>query len=85
MQRLIVGTKLGQHVQRIDIVGVVVGDALKPRDLADRVDRQAADLAHPLGNIVGHGEDLVGLLVEQEMKSRKCGPLTCQWKFLVFR
>ena len=66
-QRLVVGAQLGQHVERIDIVGVVVGDALQPGDVADRMQRGAADLAHPLGDIVGDGEDLVGLLVEHQM------------------
>ena len=59
--------QLSQHVERIDIVGVVVGDALQPGDIADRMDRGAAHLAHALGDVVGDGEDLVGLLVEQQM------------------
>jgi hypothetical protein len=66
-QRLVVGAQLGQHVERIDIVGVVVGDALEPRDVTGRVQRRAANLAHPLGDLVGDGEDLIALLVEQEV------------------
>ena len=38
-----------------------------PGDVADRAQRDAADLAHALGQLVGGGEDLLGLLVEQEM------------------
>src|SRR5258708_34409053 len=40
---------------------------MKARDLADRSKRRAADLAHPFGDRIGHGKDLAGLLVEQEV------------------
>ena len=53
--------------ERRDIIGVIVEHALEPGDLADRMDGRAAELAHPLGDVVGDGEDLVGLLVEQQM------------------
>jgi hypothetical protein len=33
----------------------------------DRPQRGSADLARTLGDIVGHGEDLVGLLIQQKM------------------
>ena len=51
----------------VDVFGVVVRDTLQVRDLADGADRGAADLAHALGNGVGHGEDLIAVLVEQQM------------------
>src|SRR5262249_47639434 len=54
-------------IERVNIVGVVVRDALEPRDLADRMQRQATDLAHPLGDLIGRSENLVRLLVEQQM------------------
>ena len=66
--------ELGQHVLRVDVVGVVVGDALLAGDLADRVQRGAADLAGALGHRVGHGEDLVGLLVEQQVEVAEVRP-----------
>jgi len=44
-----------------------------------------APILRELGNRVGHGEDLVGVLVEEQMVIRKCRPLMCQWKFFVFR
>ena len=70
----------------VDEVGVVVVDALQARDVADRAERGAADLAHALGDVVGHGEDLVGLLVEQQVVVAEVRPADmCQWKFLVFR
>jgi hypothetical protein len=56
---LMVLPNLGQHVASIDIVRVVVGDALQPRDVADRVQRRAANLADALGDLVGHGDQLL--------------------------
>src|SRR4029078_3163974 len=41
--------------------------ALEPRDIADRAQCRTADLAHSLRNVVGDGEDLLGLLVEHQM------------------
>ena len=78
--------QLRNHVVGVDEVGVVVLDALQARDVADRAQRRAADLAHALGDLVGHGEQLVALLVEQEVIDRESAArLTCQWKFLVLR
>ena len=48
-------------------VCVVVLEALLPGDVADRAQRRAADLARALGQLVGAGEDLRGLLVEQQV------------------
>ena len=47
--------------------------------------RAAADLAHAFGELVSGAEDFGRLLVKHQMIGRKCGPLTCQWKFLVLR
>src|SRR5262245_41101534 len=55
-QHLVVLAQLGEHVLRIDVVGVVVQDALEVADLADRFDRGTADLADALGDGIGHGE-----------------------------
>jgi hypothetical protein len=46
---------------------VVVLDGLQFPDLPDRAQRDAAELAHPLGQLVGGGENRVGLLVEHQM------------------
>ncbi len=54
----VVVAQLGQHVERRDVVRVVVEDALQLRDVADRAHRRAAELAHTLGDHVGRGEDL---------------------------
>ena len=47
-QRLIVGSELRQHIQRIDIVGVIVEEALAPRNVADGAQRCAANFSRPL-------------------------------------
>ena len=65
-------------------MSIVVFDRLMPGDVAHRAQRGPSDLAHPLGKHVGGGEDLLGLLIE-ECRVAKCGPLMCQWKFLIFR
>jgi len=64
---LVVVAQLSQHVLRLDVIGVVVGQPLLARYVADRAQRVTADLAHPFGDHVGGGEDLVGLFVEQQM------------------
>src|SRR5690242_6391935 len=53
----IVVTQLGQHLGRRDIIAIVVGDRLAPRDVPDRAQRRGADLAHALGDVVGHRDD----------------------------
>ena len=48
-------------------LGVVVLDGLELGDMADRAERGAADLADPLGHVVGGGEDVRGLLVQHQV------------------
>ena len=64
---LVVGHQLTDHVERRDILVVVVVDALMPGDIADRAERQPADLAHALGDVIGHADDLFALLVKEKM------------------
>ena len=65
--RPVVFAQFGQHVERIDILGVVIAEALQARHVTDGSNRDAADLAHALGDVIGHRKDLVGVLIEQEM------------------
>ena len=64
---LIVVEKLGQHINRRDEFRVVVLQPLMLCDVPDRVDRGPAKLASALGDIVGHGEDLLRLFVKQQV------------------
>jgi hypothetical protein len=72
-QLLVVVAQFGEHIQRRDEVGVVVQHALQAADMADRAQRGAANLADPLGDVVGGRENLLGLLVEHEMVVAEVG------------
>src|SRR5215475_5404419 len=47
-QRTVVLAQLRDHVGWLDIVGIVVSDALYPADVSDRLDRGAADFPDTL-------------------------------------
>ncbi len=64
---LVVVHEFVEHIDGPHIVLVVVFDALQLRDLSNRADRGAADLAGALGEDVDTAFQLLGLLVEQEM------------------
>src|SRR5258706_3438499 len=65
-ERRVVFAELCEHVGRLDVIGVVIKDTLVLRDLPDRLQCRRADLANALRDRVGHREDLIGLLVEQQ-------------------
>ncbi len=56
-----------QHVARRHEILVVVLDLRELGDLADGAQRDAADLADPLGQIVDRTENLVALFIEHQM------------------
>src|SRR5262249_899357 len=60
----IVRTKLLQHLVWRNIFGIVIHKALVARNVANRAEGGSADFAGSFRNVVGHGEDLPGLLVE---------------------
>ena len=64
-EALVIVAQLRQHIVRIDIGRVVVGDTLVASNVTDRTQRGSADFPHPFGDHVGDSEDLFGLLVEQ--------------------
>ena len=66
-QLRVVVAHLGEHIHRRDEISVVVEDALQTSYVPDGAQRHAADLANTLGDRVGGGEDLIGMLVKQEM------------------
>jgi hypothetical protein len=63
----IVFTQFCEHIEGIDIVRVVIAETLQAGNVPDRSNRGAADLAHALGDVVGHRKDLAGLVIEQEV------------------
>jgi hypothetical protein len=66
-QIAIVVAQFGQHVLRVDEGRVIVQHALVAGDMADRADRRSAQLARAFGHRIGHGEDLLGLTVQQQV------------------
>jgi hypothetical protein len=65
--RAVVFAQFGEHIERIDKVRVVIAEALQAGNVPDRSNRGAADLAHALGDVVGHRKNLAGVLIEQEV------------------
>src|SRR5271156_3487951 len=53
-EALIVLAQLRQHVEWIDILGIVVLYALQARNVTDRAQRRAAGLANALRDGIGH-------------------------------
>ena len=51
-------------------------------DIADGMERCAADLARALGDLVRHGEDLLRMLVEKQMIIAKVAPAHVPVKIL---
>src|SRR5215470_9851299 len=66
-QLLIIAAQLGEHVLWIHIGCIVVQDTLLAPDMTNRPYRGPSDLARALGDGVRHGEDLIGLLIQQQM------------------
>src|SRR5882762_10789935 len=64
---LVVLAHFGEHVLRLHIVGIVVLHALHAADMPDGLERGSTDLAYPLGDGIGHREQLIRLFVEQQM------------------
>jgi hypothetical protein len=64
---LVVFHQFAQHLAWRHIVVVIVLDGLVLADVADRPQRDAAELAHPFGQLVGGGEDRIRLFVEHDV------------------
>src|SRR2546423_9921023 len=59
-ERFIVLRQFREHVQRLDIFGVVIEHTLRPRDLSDRSERDAAKFSNALRDWIRHREKLFG-------------------------
>src|ERR1700733_7950102 len=66
-QYRIVISKLSDHVERLNVLSIVVRDTLKPRYLPDRANGCAAEFSSSFSNGIRHGEYLVALVVEHQM------------------
>jgi hypothetical protein len=72
-KRLIVFAQLGQHVERLDITRIIIEHPLEAADLPDGAHRHAAQLADPFRDRVGHGKELLTLLVEHQVVVAEMG------------
>ena len=66
-ERFVVVRQLGEHVQWLDVFGIVIEHALSTRDLSDRMQGESADLPNAFRNDVSHGEELLGVFIEKQM------------------
>src|SRR6185369_6551362 len=64
---LVVFHQFAQHFARRHVFVVVILDGLMLGDLSDRAQRGAAELAYPLGELVGGGENGFRLLVQHQV------------------
>src|SRR5882724_2762051 len=63
----VVVAQLCKHIERRNVLRIVVRNALEAGNVADRTQCRSADLAYALGDAVGGREDLIGLLIQQEV------------------
>ena len=66
-ERFVVVRQLGEHVQWLDVFGIIIEHALSAGDLSDGMQCQAPDLANAFRNDVGHGEELLGMFIEKQV------------------
>src|SRR5580698_7713589 len=81
---LVVAVELKQHVAGGHKLLVVIGDALQLGDVADGADGGATYLANALGDGVGDGKNLIGVLVEQKVVVAEMGSAHMPVKVLGF-
>ena len=56
-KRFVVIRQLGQHIQRLDVFGIIIQHALSSGDLSDRMQSESADLANAFRDDVGREAD----------------------------
>src|SRR5262245_39564086 len=83
-QRFVVVHQLGQHVQWLHVVSVVIEHPLSTRDLSNRMEREPADLANAFRDDVGHCEELFGVFIEKQMIIAEMMPTHMPVKILSF-
>lgn len=58
---------------------------LMSRDICDRAQSRATNLPDPLGNVVDHLENLIGLLIQEQVIFAKVAPADVPVKALGFQ
>jgi hypothetical protein len=83
-QYRIVISKFSDHVERLNVLSIVVSDTLKARDLPDRANGCASEFSSSFSNGIRHGEYLAALVVEHQMIITEMGPGHMPVKILGF-
>lgn len=64
---MVIISQLRKHALWIDVIGVVTENGLAASYITSRPQRRAADLPHPLGNLVRHSKKLLTRLIEKQV------------------
>ena len=67
IQRLLILFKLAQHVRGFNVIRIIIRYPLKAGDVSDGPYRHSTNLPHAFGNFIGHGKDLICVLIEKQM------------------
>jgi hypothetical protein len=67
IQRLLILFKLAQHVGGFNVIRIIIRNPLKAGDVSDGPYRHSTNLPHAFGNFIGHGKDLICVLIEKQM------------------
>jgi hypothetical protein len=84
-ERFVVVRQLGEHVQWLDVFSIVIEHSLSTRDLSDRMQGEAPDLANAFRDDVGHGEELLGVFIEKQMIIAEVMPAHMPMKIFRFQ
>src|ERR1035438_10252679 len=63
----VVFAQFGDHVERIDVLCVVIAETLEAANVSDGANGAPIQFAHALRDVVGHRKNLAAMLIKQEM------------------
>src|SRR6266436_240402 len=66
-QRFVVVGQLSEHVQRLDIIVVIIEHALSSRNMTDRLERRATDLPDSFRDGIRHRKKLLSLFIQEQV------------------
>ena len=66
-QRSVILAQFSEHIERLDVDGIVVFQALEAGNLADRADGRPADFAHALRDVVRHREKFAAAILADDL------------------
>lgn len=78
-------SKLAQHICGANVVRVIISESLQASDVTDRPYRCSADLPHAFSDLIGHGKQLILLLIEEQVVVAKMRAAHVPLEFLCFQ